>query len=100
MPHSSWSCFDLYRNNTISTWYLSNEWFSRKLGKEMYCTDDADVTTIGDGTKRGGEMSPKNLLTTTMNCEWVLIFREGYWNEFKDRGAILPAVILLIGLLV
>jgi predicted AlkP superfamily pyrophosphatase or phosphodiesterase len=30
---------------------VSNEWFSRKLGKEMYCTDDADVITIGDGTK-------------------------------------------------
>jgi hypothetical protein len=31
------------------------KWFSRKLGKEMYCTDDADVTTIGDGTKKRGK---------------------------------------------
>jgi hypothetical protein len=37
---------------------VSNEWFSRKLGKEMYCTDDADVT-IGDGTKKRGNVSKK-----------------------------------------
>jgi hypothetical protein len=30
---------------------LGNEWFSRTLGEEMYCTDDASVSTLGDGTK-------------------------------------------------
>jgi predicted AlkP superfamily pyrophosphatase or phosphodiesterase len=44
---------------------VGNEWFSRTLGEEMYCTDDASVSTLGDGTKEEGEMSPKNLLTTT-----------------------------------
>jgi hypothetical protein len=34
----------------------------------MYCTDDASVST-GDGTKEEGEMSPKNLLTTTITDE-------------------------------
>ncbi|MDG1872139.1 MAG: alkaline phosphatase family protein, partial [Flavobacterium sp.] len=48
---------------------VSNEWFSRKLGKDMYCTDDADVSTVGDGTKEEGMMSPKNLLTTTITDE-------------------------------
>jgi predicted AlkP superfamily pyrophosphatase or phosphodiesterase len=42
---------------------VGNEWFSRTLGEEMYCTDDASVSTLGDGTKEEGEMSP-NLLTT------------------------------------
>src|SRR6476660_4185049 len=27
---------------------VGNEWFSRTLKKEMYCTDDASVKTIGD----------------------------------------------------
>jgi hypothetical protein len=35
----------------------------------MYCTDDASVSTLGDGTKEEGEMSPKNLLTTTITDE-------------------------------
>jgi hypothetical protein len=34
----------------------------------MYCTDDASVM-LGDGTKEEGEMSPKNLLTTTITDE-------------------------------
>ena len=72
---------------------VSNEWFSRKLGKEMYCTDDADVTTIGDGTKEEGEMSPKNLLTTTITDE--LRMGTNFQGKvigisLKDRGAILP----------
>jgi hypothetical protein len=56
---------------------LGNEWFSRTLGKEMYCTDDASVSTLGDGTKEG-EMSPKNLLTTPllMSCVWELTLKE------------------------
>jgi hypothetical protein len=32
-------------------------------------TDDASVSTLGDGTKEEGEMSPKNLLTTTITDE-------------------------------
>jgi predicted AlkP superfamily pyrophosphatase or phosphodiesterase len=26
---------------------VGNEWFSRTLGEEMYCTDDASVSTLG-----------------------------------------------------
>jgi predicted AlkP superfamily pyrophosphatase or phosphodiesterase len=61
---------------------VSNEWFSRKLG-EMYCTDDASVSTVGDGTKEEGEMSPKNLLTTTITDELRMepTLREGHWHE-------------------
>jgi hypothetical protein len=44
----------------------------------MYCTDDASVSTLGDGTKEEGEMSPKNLLTTTlpMSCVWEPTLKE------------------------
>ena len=48
---------------------VSNEWFSRKLGKDVYCTDDFSVATLGGGTKEEGQMSPKNLQTTTITDE-------------------------------
>lgn len=73
---------------------VGNEWFSRKLGKDMYCTDDASVATIGDGTKAEGEMSPKNLLTTTITDELKLgtnFKGKVIGMSLKDRGAILPA---------
>src|SRR6187431_3197381 len=48
---------------------IANDWYIRENGKNMYCTDDASVKTIGDGTKDEGEMSPKNLLSTTITDE-------------------------------
>jgi predicted AlkP superfamily pyrophosphatase or phosphodiesterase len=73
---------------------VGNEWFSRKLGKDMYCTDDALVKTLGDGTKEEGEMSPKNLLSTTITDELRLSTNfkgKVIGMSLKDRGAILPA---------
>ncbi|MCW2121061.1 alkaline phosphatase PafA [Flavobacterium sp. 7A] len=73
---------------------VGNEWFSRKLGNQMYCTDDASVSTIGDGTKEEGEMSPKNLLTTTITDEVRMATNfkgKVIGMSLKDRGAILPA---------
>ena len=73
---------------------VSNEWFSRKEGKEVYCTDDASVKTLGDGSKDEGEMSPKNLQTTTITDELRLSTNfkgKVIGISMKDRGAILPA---------
>jgi predicted AlkP superfamily pyrophosphatase or phosphodiesterase len=73
---------------------VGNEWFSRTLGKEKYCTEDAAVQTIGDGTKDEGEMSPKNLLSTTVTDELRLATNfkgKVIGMSLKDRGAILPA---------
>ena len=73
---------------------VGNEWFSRKQGKEVYCTDDASVKTIGNGTKAEGEMSPKKLLTTTITDELRLATNfngKVIGMSLKDRGAILPA---------
>ena len=73
---------------------VGNEWFSRKLGKDMYCTDDALVKTLGDGTKAEGEMSPKNLLSNTITDELKLATNfkgKVIGMSLKDRGAILPA---------
>lgn len=85
----------IYTGATPSTHgIVSNEWFSRKLGKEMYCTDDSSVSTVGDGTKEEGEMSPRNLLTTTITDELRMgtNFKGKVLGlSLKDRGAILPA---------
>ena len=73
---------------------VSNEWFSRSAGKEVYCTDDASVKTLGDGSKEEGEMSPKNLQTTTITDELRLSTNfkgKVIGISMKDRGAILPA---------
>ena len=72
---------------------VGNEWFSRSSGKEMYCTDDTSVKTLGDGTAKEGEMSPKNLQSTTVTDELRLAtnFKGKVISmSLKDRGAILP----------
>ena len=71
---------------------IANDWYSREEGKEIYCADDHTVKTVGSSNDLG-EMSPKNLKTTTITDELRLS------NQFKskvvgisikDRGAIMP----------
>ncbi|MGG9970150.1 alkaline phosphatase PafA [Ferruginibacter sp. SUN002] len=72
---------------------VGNNWYDRTLGKNVYCTDDSTVSTVGSNTN-AGKMSPDNMWTTTITDELRLS------NNFKtkvigialkDRGAILPA---------
>lgn len=73
---------------------VGNDWFNRTLGKSMYCTDDASVKTVGDGTAKEGAMSPKNMLSTTITDELRLgtnFQGKVIGMSLKDRGAILPA---------
>lgn len=74
---------------------MGNSWFSRSTNKKMYCTDDINVTSLGDPEKEEeGLMSPKNLQATTVTDELKLAtnFRgKVYGVSMKDRGAILPA---------
>ena len=85
----------IYTGATPSTHgIVGNEWFSRTLGKQMYCTDDASVATVGDGTKEEGAMSPKNLQATTITDELKMTTNfkgKVIGMSMKDRGAILPA---------
>ena len=72
---------------------LANDWYSKSLKRKLYCTDDDAVKTIGDGSKEEGEMSPNNLLTTTITDELRLAtnFKGKVISmSIKDRGAILP----------
>lgn len=73
---------------------VGNNWFNKSIGKEMYCTDDASVSTLGNGTDYEGKMSPKNLLSTTITDELKLATNfkgKVIGISLKDRGAILPA---------
>lgn len=70
-----------------------NDWIEQYNGKEMYCTADSTVQTVGSSSN-AGEMSPKNLLTTTIGDELRLAtnFRSKVIGiALKDRGGILPA---------
>jgi predicted AlkP superfamily pyrophosphatase or phosphodiesterase len=70
-----------------------NEWWDYDKSKITYCTADDSVRTIGNISK-AGQMSPKNLLVTTIGDELRLAtnFRSKVIGiALKDRGAILPA---------
>lgn len=70
----------------------ANDWMDLWQGKEVYCTEDKSVQTIG-GTK-DGEHSPKNLLASTVTDELKLATKNRskvFGVSIKDRGSILPA---------
>jgi predicted AlkP superfamily pyrophosphatase or phosphodiesterase len=70
-----------------------NDFIVQATGKSMYCTDDSTVTAVGS-TSKAGEMSPRNLLVSTITDELRLAtnFRSKVIGiALKDRGGILPA---------
>lgn len=70
-----------------------NEWYDKSLGREVYCTEDKNVKTIG-GSEKAEPMSPRNLWTTTI-CDQLRLatnFQSKVIGvAIKDRGGILPA---------
>ncbi len=71
-----------------------NDWYDYLLHKETYCVNDSTVRTIGSSTSSVGQMSPKNLLATTISDELKLsnnLHSKVIGIALKDRGAILPA---------
>lgn len=72
---------------------IGNNWYDQDLGRNMYCAQDDQVKTVGS-TSKAGEMSPKNMLTSTITDELRLAtnFKSKVIGiSLKDRGAILPA---------
>jgi hypothetical protein len=70
-----------------------NNWIYTNTGKSTYCTDDDSVQTVG-ATGTAGQMSPRNLLSTTITDELRLATNfEGkvVGVSLKDRASILPA---------
>jgi predicted AlkP superfamily pyrophosphatase or phosphodiesterase len=70
-----------------------NVWWDKEQGREVYCTEDKDVKTVGSPSALG-QMSPRNMLTTSICDELRLAtnFRSKVIGvAMKDRGSILPA---------
>ena len=71
-----------------------NAWWDKLNRRNVYCTEDTTVTTIGAVDGMNGRQSPRNMLTTTI-CDELRIatnFRNKVIGiAIKDRGAILPA---------
>lgn len=73
---------------------IGNAWYNRATNDDIYCTDDLSVQTLGDGSKTEGEMSPKNLISTTITDELRLgtnFKGKVIGVSLKDRSSILPA---------
>ena len=71
-----------------------NAWWDNKLMKTVYCSEDKTVKGIGGKSEEDGQMSPKNMLTTTICDELRLAtnFQSKVIGiALKDRGSILPA---------
>ena len=70
-----------------------NLWWDNAEQRDVYCTEDKSVKTVGSGTNMGLQ-SPKNLLVTTICDELRLAtnFQSKVIGiAIKDRGGILPA---------
>ena len=70
-----------------------NAWFDIEQKRIVYCSEDKTVKTVGS-TSTAGEMSPRNMLATTICDELRLAtnFRSKVIGiAIKDRGGILPA---------
>ncbi|MEJ5963482.1 alkaline phosphatase PafA [Pedobacter immunditicola] len=71
---------------------IGNDWFDPQLGRNVYCTEDKAVKTVGS-TSNAGEMSPKNMLSNTITDELRLATNfesKVIGISLKDRGSILP----------
>src|SRR5690606_9894648 len=72
---------------------LGNNWYRRDMKRNIYCTEDTSVVSVGS-TSSAGKMSPRNLNTTTITDELRLAtnFRsKSIGVALKDRGSILRA---------
>ncbi len=71
----------------------ANEWYDKKNKKEIYCTQDKSVTTVGSSSD-AGLMSPVNLDATTIGDEIKIASNNKakvIGVSLKDRSSILPA---------
>ena len=71
-----------------------NNWWDNKLMKPVYCSEDKTVRGVGGKTEEDGQMSPRNMLTTSICDELRMAtnFKSKVIGvALKDRGSILPA---------
>ncbi|MBC8173919.1 MAG: alkaline phosphatase family protein [Chitinophagales bacterium] len=72
---------------------VSNDWYDRYSNTGIYCAADNTVQGVGTSSL-AGQMSPRNMLTTTI-CDELKLFNNMQSKvigiALKDRGAILTA---------
>ncbi len=71
-----------------------NAWWDYDKNANVYCSEDKTVQSVGSSNTVAGEMSPRNLLTTTICDELRLATNfnsKVIGIAIKDRGGILPA---------
>ena len=71
-----------------------NDWTDKETGKNVYCTEDADVKPVGTSNVKNGSHSPKNLWSTTITDQLRLATNfqgKVIGVSLKDRASILPA---------
>lgn len=71
-----------------------NNWYDKDLNRNVYCSEDKTVQGVGGKDEVIGQMSPRNMLTTTIGDELRMYtnFKSKVIGiAVKDRGAILPA---------
>ena len=69
-----------------------NYWYDKNLKRNVYCTEDSTVNTVGS-TSNAGKQSPRNMWANTITDE--LRIAQNFRNKtvaiaLKDRGSILP----------
>lgn len=72
---------------------ISNEWYERETGKEVYCAEDQSVNGVGS-TEPEGKRSPSRMLTSTITDQLRLsnnMQSKVIGVALKDRSSILPA---------
>ena len=72
---------------------IDNNWYDRKLAKEVYCVSDDDAEIIGT-TSDETKVSPRRLLTDTIGDQLKMASRlrsKVFGVAIKDRAAILMA---------
>ncbi len=71
---------------------IGNNWYDKEIGASVYCVADNTYRSIGTETS-AGQMSPKQLLTTTVTDQ-LRLSNQGKSKviaiALKDRGAVLP----------
>jgi len=71
---------------------VANEWYDESFNVRKYCVDDKRFNSVGTSSEEG-EMSPKNMLVTTIGDELKLSnnnHSKVISVALKDRAAILP----------
>ncbi len=84
----------IYTGTTPATHgIIGNDWYDRKLKREIYCAEDTTVSAVG-GSEGEGHVSPRNMIANTITDQLKLSTQKQakvIGMSIKDRGAALPA---------